>query len=71
MDDGQHPRMVTIIHLSPGSTQPAVHTIRTCFGEPSLGAFPWSLPWGDPTSCPLGEPSLGAFPWSLQWGDNP
>ena len=24
--------MVTIIHLSPGSTQPAVHTIRTRLG---------------------------------------
>ena len=36
MDDGDHdPRMVTIIQLSPGSTQPAVHTIRTRLGGPS------------------------------------
>ena len=32
---GHHPRLVTIIHLSPGSTQPAVHTIHTRLGGPS------------------------------------
>ena len=33
-------RMVTIIHLSPGSNQPAVHTIRTLLGGPSSRSFP-------------------------------
>ena len=37
---GHHPRMVTIIHLSPGSTQPAVHTIHTRLGGPSPQSFP-------------------------------
>ena len=37
---GHHPRMVTIIHLSPGSTQPAVHTIHTRLGGPSPRSFP-------------------------------
>ena len=32
--------MVTIIPLSPGTTQPAVHTIRTRLGEPSPRSFP-------------------------------
>ena len=32
--------MMVIIHLLPGSTQPAVHMIRTCLGGPS----PWSFP---------------------------
>ena len=35
MDDGHNPRMVTIIHLSPGSTHPAVHTFRTLLAFPS------------------------------------
>ena len=36
---GHNPRMVTIIPLSPGSTQPAVHTIRTRLGGPSPRSF--------------------------------
>ena len=40
---GHHPSMVTIIHLSSGFTEPAVHTIRTRVGEVS----PWSQQWGD------------------------
>ena len=32
--------MVTIIHLSPGSTQPAFYTIRTQYGGPSSLNFP-------------------------------
>ena len=31
---GAHPKVVTIIHLSPGSTQPAVHTIHSWLGVP-------------------------------------
>ena len=34
---------VTIIHLSQGSTQPVVYTIRIRLGGPS----PWSSKWGD------------------------
>ena len=43
---GHHPRMVTIIPLSPGSTQPAVYTIRTRLGGPYPRSFPkgWSFP---------------------------
>ena len=48
MDDGDHPhhpwvmvRMVPIIHLSEGSTQPAVYMIQLG------GTSPWSLHWGD------------------------
>ena len=36
-------RMVTIIHLSEGSTQPAVYMIQIQLG----GTSPWSLQWGD------------------------
>ena len=38
---GHNPRMVTIIPLSPGSTQPAVNKIRTRLGGP----YPWSFPF--------------------------
>merc|ERR1712105_60183 len=43
---GHNPRMVTIIPLSPGSTQPAVHTIRTRLGGPYSRSFPkeWNFP---------------------------
>ena len=47
---GHNPRMVTIIPLSPGSTQPAVYTIHTRLGVPYPRSFPkeltmgWSLP---------------------------
>ena len=37
---GHNPRMITIIPLSPGSTQPAVYTIRTRLGGPSSWSFP-------------------------------
>ena len=36
---GHRPRIVTIIHLSPGSTQSAIHTIRTRLGGPSPRSF--------------------------------
>ena len=47
---GHNPRMVTIIPLSPGSTQPAVYTIRIRLCGPYPRSFPkeltmgWSLP---------------------------
>ena len=47
---GHHPSMVTIIHLSSGSTEPAVYTIRTRLG----GVSPWSLQWGDQPYVRLG-----------------
>ena len=33
--ENHYPRMVTIIHLSPGAIQPAVHTIHIRLGRPS------------------------------------
>ena len=38
--------MVTIIHLSPGSTQPAVYTIRTRLGGPYPRSFPFDFTIG-------------------------
>ena len=35
--------MATIIPLSPGSTQPAVHMIRTRLGGPSSSSFPFEF----------------------------
>ena len=32
IDEGDQPKMVTIIHLSPGSIQTVVHTFHTCLG---------------------------------------
>ena len=43
---GHHPCMVTIIHLSAGSTEPAVHTIRTRLGEVSPRSFPLEFTMG-------------------------
>ena len=39
-NQGHHPRMVTIIPLSPGCTQKAFHTIRICLGGPSPRSYP-------------------------------
>ena len=41
-------RMVTIIHLPEGSTQPAVYMIQLG------GTSPWSLQWGDQPYVRLG-----------------
>ena len=43
---GHNPRMVTIIPLSPGSTQPAVYTIRTRLGGPYPRSFPFDFTIG-------------------------
>ena len=40
--------MVTIIHLSPGSTQPEVHKIRSQLGGPSHWSFPLEFKVGWP-----------------------
>ena len=42
-------RMVTIIHLPEGSTQPAVYMIQLG------GTSPWSLQWGDQPYVRLGK----------------
>ena len=63
---GHHPRVVSIIHLSPGSTKPSVHTIRICLGGPSSRSFPLEFTMGWP---PLDKvrlrQSIGVFEGGL------
>ena len=43
---GHNPMMVTIISLSPGSTQPAVYMIHTRLGGPYPRSFPFDFTIG-------------------------